>query len=661
MIKKIVGLYSITLIQILYALELKPIVVESSKMNENGLEVANSVDILNPDQLAIIHLNTIQNLSAVLPNTNISGIGNRSDTSITMRGICNYITSESSVAMYIDDAPIPFNYGFGGIDFQNLDRIEVFKGAQGTDFGRNAESGVISIYTKTIPNIFVSEASVDVGNYNSKKFYGRIAGPSAIDKVAFSFSISDTKSNGYTYNELTHGNFDYRHLIGLSAKLKYTPTSYLDIALNYSKTKTDDGGTAFKIDTKNDPYIVDNEPQNDWVKMDNDLLSLVMHYTQNDTLWTSVTSYGLESVRKDDYVGILGGLDISTDTKIEEITQEFRINKIDKNFEYLLGTFYSEKLRFDYLEKQQFFAIPVLNNRNNLDNIDKNIAVFGKIQYNLDEDFSIMSGLRYQKTKRDFTRDYTSFSMPKNSLTTWKHWLPTLSFMYERDNKNIYFTYSKGYRAGGYNYRSSGSELIPYKPENTDSFELGHKYFGNSSWNISNAVFYNHIHDLRTITFDDYLATTTRNADQAYSYGFESTLNYSSDNFNLYGSLGLTKAKYQNFRVGSIDYSGKNLIDVPDITFSLGGKYQFNTNWYSTVATTYMGNRYYDIANTQRENGYAKYNIGIGYNQKKWKAEVYADNIFDSNHVDFMIHTPSHNYYHFNTPRVVGFKLNIYI
>lgn len=659
MIKKFVTAYSLSLVSVLYAVQLDTLIIESSKLNENQMDLPATIDVLDSKQLSVGHINSFQNLSSALPNTNISGLGNRSDATVTMRGIANYLTTESSVAVYVDDAPIPFSYGFGAIDFSHIDRVEVFKGAQGTDFGKNAESGVINLYTKPITDALMSEAQLDYGSYDSKKFYGRVSGSSGIDKIGFAFSFTDNRTDGYTVNEITHDMLDHRHMSNFNAKLKYDPNSHFTMALNYTKTKIDDGGTAFKIDTKNNPYSITNEPQNDWVKMDNDLLSLIIKYTQNDISVTSVSSYGRQSIQKDDYIAILGGLDIGFDTHIEEISQEFRLNGIYKNIDYVLGGFYSDKLRFNAYENQRFTSLPSYNNTNIIDNLDTNIALFAKVRYAINNYVSLTSGLRYQQTKRDFTRDYTAYPSVLSSTESWNHWLPTFSLSYDKEGDTIYLTYSKGYRAGGYNYRSPGTTLVPYKPEITESLELGYKKAVDSAWNMSNALFYNRIHDVRTLTLNDYLATTTLNADRAHSYGFESSLKYSSERMDLYGSVGITKTEFDRFVSGSVDYAGKHLLDVPDMTLSVGGKYQLDPYWYTTASLAYMGKRYYDIANTAQENGYTTVNTAIGYRTKKWKAEVYANNLFDSEYSDFMMHTPSHNYYHFGTPRIIGFSLGM--
>ena len=71
-----------------------------------------------------------------------------------------------------------------------------------------------------------------------------------------------------------------------------------------------------------------------------------------------------------------------------------------------------------------------------------------------------------------------------------------------------------------------------------------------------------------------------------------------------------------------------------------------------------MGERYYNISNSAKESGYTVVNVGLGYKKDGFEALVYANNLFDKEYVDFMIYTPSNNYYHFGNPRVLGFKVS---
>lgn len=64
------------------------------------------------------------------------------------------------------------------------------------------------------------------------------------------------------------------------------------------------------------------------------------------------------------------------------------------------------------------------------------------------------------------------------------------------------------------------------------------------------------------------------------------------------------------------------------------------------------------MQNSAKENGYALTNLSMGYQKKDLHIKLYANNLLDTRHVDFMIYTPSHNYYHFGAPRIVGLELN---
>ncbi|NOQ30095.1 MAG: TonB-dependent receptor [Helicobacteraceae bacterium] len=657
--KKQITLALLPFAMTLSAIELPSIMVESSKLEDTLLESPSTIDLLDKKKIEISNIKNIKDLSAVVPNTNISGLGNRTDRTFSIRGITNYVAYESSVAMYIDDTPVPFSYGFGMVDMSNVESIEVLKGAQGTLFGKNAESAVINIYTKAPSKIFKSKASVDYSSYNTKEFYGAVSGPTSNEEITYALSVTKGSSDGFSKNEITNSNFDYKNFLSLSTKLRYNPNSPLDISLKYSKSKSDDGASAYKINTKDNPFSIDNDPQNGYVKMDADLLSLIVKYKESDYTFTSATTYAKESVLKDMYVPIMGGLNLNFDIDITEITQELRLKQNFDDGDLLVGAFYSDKLKFDYKEDQTLLAVN-LNSLNSLENPDRNMALFSQYRYYFDDYYSLMAGLRYQKTERSFSRDLNNFGAPTthvSSATSWTHILPTISLSYlGDDNSNTYLTYSQGYRPGGYNYRTS-SALVPFEPEKTDSFELGYKNAYNKTLLLNSAVFYNIITDNRINTFNDTLSTTTLNASKADSYGLEFDVSYKKDALNLYSTFGLTRAKIKNFN-STGQYDGKTLIDVPDMTASLGAKYNLNKNFYVRSDLKYMGERYYNIQNTAKEDGYTLTAIAAGFEKNSWKYELYADNVFDTRYVDFMIYTPTNNYYHFGAPRVIGVKVS---
>jgi len=647
----------------LEAVELEPISVLSNKLENSVLDNASTVEIVDEEKIALTHSKNIKELSAVISNANISGIGNRSDVTITLRGISNYLSYESSVAMYVDDVPIPFSYGFGLVDMYNIQSIEILKGGQGTLFGKGAESGVINIYTKAPTQDTHIDISSEYASYNSKAFYGLVSGQTGIKNLGYSLSISQNSSDGYSMNAQTNKPFDTRDFLSFSSKLLYQPNTALSIALNYARSKSDDGGSPYKINTKKDPYTIYGEPSTDTMKMQGEQLSLVVKHEENGQLFSSVSSFSRQAIEQSDYVGILGGLDIQKDIEIKEISQEFKYKKTFTNSDLLLGAYYSNKTQFNYKEQQTLltlFPIP-LSSLNDLNNPDENMAVFTQYKYYIGDNYSIMGGVRYQETKRSFNRELNNFGKPSNyasDSTTWSHILPTVSFSYYgEDNSHSYFTYSQGYRPGGYGYRMFDT-LTPFDPEHTDSYELGYKKVWGKGISLNSNIFYNKIKDHRINILNDTLTSELANADQAYSYGLELDFNYQTDNLQLYSSFGWTEAQYTNFSDSTYTpYEGNRLLEVPNITASLGIKYTINEKFYLTSSMRYMGERYYNIQNTSKADAYTTLNLGLGYKKDGWLVELYANNILDKTYVDFMIATPSNTYYHFGAPRVVGIKL----
>lgn len=288
------------------------------------------------------------------------------------------------------------------------------------------------------------------------------------------------------------------------------------------------------------------------------------------------------------------------------------------------------------------------------------MALFTQLRYYLNDHYSVMGGLRYQVTKRSFGRDMNKFfasTTHGQATEKWNYLLPTLSFAYHGDDDTqTYLTYSKGYRAGGYNYRSDDT-LMPFKPEIVDSFELGHKKAGTTHFSYAAALFYNFIYDLKLNQFNDDLSSNIQNTQEAHSYGVEFNGDYVDDVWHINGSLGYTKAKIDR-PTQSPAIENKNIIDVPDITAALSLKYKLSNNYYVNPSVRYIGERFYNVQNSAKENGYALTNLSVGYQKDDLHIKLYANNLFDKRYVDFMIYTPSHNYYHFGAPRVVGVEFS---
>ena len=116
-----------------------------------GIQNANDLGLLTPG------LET-NNATATQTTFNIRGI-TTNDMGIGL---------DAAVAVYIDGVYVG-RRGSSNINFNDVERVEVLKGPQGTLFGRNAAAGAIHIITKKPAGDDEGMVKFTIGNYNKRK------------------------------------------------------------------------------------------------------------------------------------------------------------------------------------------------------------------------------------------------------------------------------------------------------------------------------------------------------------------------------------------------------------------------------------------------------------------------------------------------------------
>ncbi len=134
---------------------LEEIVVTSQRREQNLQEVPISVTAFTGDALKQANITEAQQYLQLTPNvafTDGFSVGKRG-LGIGIRGINNMVTDENtfvnSVGVYLDEfsvAAVPT--GVANPQLQDLERIEILRGPQGTFFGRNALGGALNLTTK---------------------------------------------------------------------------------------------------------------------------------------------------------------------------------------------------------------------------------------------------------------------------------------------------------------------------------------------------------------------------------------------------------------------------------------------------------------------------------------------------------------------------------
>ncbi len=128
------------------ATTLGAITVTAQKTEENLQDVPISISVFDDMVLEDREIKNLGDLANYVPNFAIAAMGDAGgSTAPMMRGMNTPLsTMASSVGLYVDGVPITSSIGFAAL-MNNVERVEVLRGPQGSLYGKNSEAGVINI------------------------------------------------------------------------------------------------------------------------------------------------------------------------------------------------------------------------------------------------------------------------------------------------------------------------------------------------------------------------------------------------------------------------------------------------------------------------------------------------------------------------------------
>jgi iron complex outermembrane receptor protein len=152
---------------------LNEIVVTAQHRAENQQDVPISITAITADALGSSGVSATSDLSQVVPAVQMTRIGPSGLFFVRGVGTTNAAAGEEGAnAFYVDGVYIPDLAGTVN-NFNNIARIEVLKGPQGTLFGRNASGGLIHIITRD-PSADETIVSGNVGYANFDTVSGQL-------------------------------------------------------------------------------------------------------------------------------------------------------------------------------------------------------------------------------------------------------------------------------------------------------------------------------------------------------------------------------------------------------------------------------------------------------------------------------------------------------
>jgi len=650
-------------------------VVEFKKSKENL--ATNSVSVVDSGFINRHELQSITELTAVVPNFYMPEYGSKQNTPVYIRGV-GAKTKGSAVGFYVDGIPHFENSSFD-VDMSNIASVTVFRGPQGTLYGRNAIGGIINVSTVSPLAYQGTQFKLGYGSHNDALFqfshYNKLG-----SKVGYSVA------GGYHYNDGFHRNMftnkyadQLKDAYGRVALVWLLDNKWF-LRVNSMLDYSNQGGYPYG---KYNRLTGETEPVNyNRYSSYRRLLStsgLNISYAGENISFSSQTAF--------QYIRDRQGIDqdfTSNDTyfvknrlKQTMLSQEFILKSNNSSrYQWLWGAFamtqhINNTVETQYITKDNAFPthyrIPV-----------NALAIYHQSTIKLFSGFSFIAGLRwdYENSTLKYLRETYQLSTDGartevknvNSSLHFNQITPKFALQYqdERNNNSYYFSVTRGYKAGGFNQTFQKEEETSFGPEYNWNYELGGKmHLLKDKLYAEAALYYIDWRQQQVNQTVPGVGNVIHNAGHSSSKGFELALNSSPlKNLSIALSYGYTYAKFIEYQKSAkLNYSGNMLPMVPRNTLSCSASYALYPSSTSfidkivlTAGLTGVGKIYWAEDNEVAQNFYALLNAKISITSGIFTWECWGKNITDT-HYNTYCFKSSADYAQIGKPAYFGTSL----
>jgi vitamin B12 transporter len=245
----------------LYAQSQKPsslneVVVTASRSPKKISDIGKMVRVISREEIERSQGRTLPELLNTVPGLNVTGSGSALGEvkSVYLRG-----ASSANTLILIDGIPvndasgISGEYNLAAIAIDQIERVEILKGASSTLYGSDAVAGVINIITKKGEGKLKTNALLSGGTYNTYKQAVGLNGHINKTAVALNFSNLDSKgfSSAQPLNAASSFEKDKFSQQGLSLNLSQYLNSTIKVlgGLQLNNNKSGLDGGAFQDNT----------------------------------------------------------------------------------------------------------------------------------------------------------------------------------------------------------------------------------------------------------------------------------------------------------------------------------------------------------------------------------------------------------------------------
>ena len=576
--------------------QLAEITVTAQKRVERAQDVPISDSTVSATEALSRGITDTTSLQMAVPGLVIDHTANEGN--IFIRGVGTNLfgpSSEQTVAVYVDNVYMPSPEA-NLFSFNNIDRVEVLKGPQGTLFGRNTTGGVVQIVTKDPSTTFGGDVSVGYANYDTVTSQGYVTGGVLPDLAADLAVMYENQGIGWGHNFTTgrENGIEAKDNYAVRSKWKFTPSdaTTIRLILDYSRNYSNYAYQVVPgVHSAVDPAITYPGPYNALGDLNDFELerekgaSLQLDQEAQFFRIVNILSYRHTEVGyfldQDDTPVVAA--DLNLPSIAHDWTEELQIHSLESSrIKWLLGGFFYDAYAAYTPVNIDDGAVVISDYQKT-----RSPAGFGQATIPLIADTNFTAGIRYTSEHQSFSgttyagdADLGTFPSSQTfSKTTWRF---ALDHHFSTDVM-AYLSADRGFKSGGYNMITvAGTDS--FLPETLDAYELGlksemldHRVRVNAA-----AFWYNYTNIQIEVPITG--GTTTVNGPKARIKGLEGEVDAKPiEPLTLSAGVTLLDAKYTQYpnalAIGSegqstvVDATGHYIVGAPKVTGNLSAAY----------------------------------------------------------------------------------------
>jgi iron complex outermembrane recepter protein len=667
------------------ATNLGAIVVTANKRKERLQDVPMAVSATSGYQLERQSAFSFADYATQIPGLNVISTG-AGQTQLVLRGITSGSgQANASVGTYIDNTPYGSStvYSAGSvlspdIDPDDLQRVEVLRGPQGTLYGSNTLGGLVK-FVSTPPDSTQFSGRVEAGGSSVSgggsgfDTHATVNLPLIQNTLALRINAYDRKDPGYVDNVFTgQKDLDGDKVGGGRAQLLWTPTQNFSInfsalAQNLTSSSLANAGVDVDpvtlkpiygdlqqsraagtglFDVRYRLYSADLNDDFGWAK----LVSTTSYSTLDKESNTDSTAAYAPLLNP--LLGLTGvGYSITDPITLGKFTQELRLQSPqDQTLEWRVGVFYTREHSSNEQNILSFDAstgapvdLPTLGEISVGPAIFREWAGFGDVTWHATSQFSVLLGARYSNDETSFTQTSNGLLVGPSDFTIRQSDSPT-TFLFNpsykfNDDLMGYARIASGFRPGGPNVGVPPGLGAPvtFGPDRLVSYELGLKSIMlDNHMTMDVDAFYINWSQIQLTSFAGGFSFLG-NGGKATSQGLEGSWQYSP----LHGLMLSANASWTDAKLaadtppGLFGYKGDALPYVPKWNASVGADYDFPIadGWSGFVggSSRFIGDRASDFAVVPGPRAtvpsYFEIDLRAGVNYNNWSFKAYVKNL----------------------------------